>query len=155
MKKIERKPLQINRVPPGHVAPKFGTLLTAHPEGDSPIVGMPDMEEVGANVDAEVSEVLVQIVAAKRERRDMYRTLTDNNFYLVVCFQSGEQRDEFAEKAGWKHSGAFVDGLDVAQRLRVDIKPVALPRKENRAMPVALRGHKIVGDSTQKGGDSK
>lgn len=154
MQKIEKKPVQainkaggkINKVPPGMAAPNFKSLLTAHPAGDSPIVDMPDTGDIGENVEVEMSEVLERIIAAKKERRDMYRTLTDNNFYLVVCFQSVDQRAEFVEKSGWQASGAFVNGLEVARRLGVDVAPVALPRKENRAMPVALRGVKVIGN---------
>jgi hypothetical protein len=153
MQKIEKKPQTtitkmsrtLNKVPRGMVAPKFGSLLTARPEGDSPILDMPDMDDPEANVDAEVSEVLQQIAAAKKERRDAYRVMTDPNFYLVVCFQSTDQRDEFVRQAKWQAVGAFVDGLDVARRLGLDVPPINMPMKKNRAMPVALRGHKVLG----------
>ena len=157
MKPIERKPLQvggtrttITRIPPGHAAPNFGSLLAAHPDGASPIAALPDADDPEANVEAELSETVKAIQASKRARRDAYRTLTDNNFYLVVCFQSADQRDEFVQKARWKANGAFVDGLKVAQALGVDIQPVPLPVKRNRQMPAPLRGHTVLGDALQE-----
>lgn len=144
---IQKRSGKLNKVPLGMVAPNLNSLLTAHPAGKSTIVNMPDLDDPEANVDAEVSEVLSQIAAAKKERRDTYRVMTDFNFYLVVCFQSTDQRDEFVKQAQWRTDGAFVDGLDVARRLGLDVPPINMPSKTNRAMPVALRGHKVLGAS--------
>lgn len=152
MKPIERKPLKtsggmkpINRVAPGMAAPKFKTLLTAHPEGASSILDMPETGDPQENAEAEISEALRAIKEAKRERRDAFRTMTDPNFYLVVCFQSTDQRDEFVSAAGWSVNGCFVDGLALARRLGVPLEVVNLPAKTNRPAPAALRGHAMLG----------
>lgn len=147
--KIERKKITIDkgskRLPKaGEREPNFPSLLTAHPEGKSPLLNMPETGDAEQNATDELGEVAQQIIAAKKEKRDEFRVLTDPNFYLVVCFQSAAQCDEFAEKAGWKRSGAFVNGLKVAEQIGVDIEPINMPKKINRPMPVALRGHKVI-----------
>jgi hypothetical protein len=150
--KIERKPLglggagkgKINRVRPGERAPDFDSLFD--PSGiRNPLAKLKDTGDPTQNGEQEISATLAAIKAEKKERRDQYRTLTDPNFYLVVCFQSTDQKNEFLQKSGWAEEDAkYLDGLELAARLGVDVQPINLPRKSTRPAPKALRGHEFI-----------
>ena len=144
---------KINRVRPGEAAPDFDSLFD--PSGvKNPLNRLQDTGDLTQNGDQEVSAVLAAIKAAKKERRDQYRTTTDPNFYLVVCFQSTDQKDEFLRKSGWAEEGAkYLDGLDVAALLGVDVRPINLPRKSVRPAPKALRGHEFI--EIEEGGETE
>lgn len=126
------------RPKPGEVNPVFDSMF--QPDDDAPALA--DYPGVSVEDDAnfEISETLQRILDEKKARREQYRVMTDPNFYLVVCFQSSVQRDEFIEKAGWQDLGApYADGLELARLLGIDLQPVFLPRKQVRSAPKALR----------------
>lgn len=150
--KIERQSLaldgkgkgKINRVRPGESAPDFDSLFD--PSGvRNPLGKLRDTGDFGENAEQEISAALAAIKAEKKQRRDQYRTLTDPNFYLVVCFQSTDQKDEFLLASGWAEEGAkYLDGLEIAAKLGVDVRPINLPRKSTRPAPKALRGYEFI-----------
>ncbi len=160
--KIERKQLdlnakggkRINRVRPGEVAPNFDSLFD--PAGiRNPLTKLQDTGDMTGNAEQEISATLAAIKAEKKQRRDQYRTITDPNFYIVVCFQSTDQKDEFLVKSGWAEEGAkYLDGLDLAVQLGVDVRPINLPRKSVRPAPKALRGHEFI-EPEQEGGETQ
>lgn len=130
---------RVERIKKDEVPPKFGTLFV--PDSDDTI-DLGDYPDTSAEENAtfELSEALRRIKAEKQARREQYRVLTDPNFYLVVCFQSVFQRDEFITKARWTELGyPYVDGLKLARLLGVDIAPINLPRKQVKPTPKALR----------------
>ncbi len=159
--KIERQQLdlnskgskRINRVRPGEVAPDFDSLFD--PAGiRNPLAKLQDTGDMTENAEQEISAALAAIKAEKKQRRDQYRVLTDPNFYLVVCFQSTDQKDEFLEKSGWAAEGTkYLDGLELAGQLGVDVQPINLPRKSVRPAPKALRGHEFI-EPEQEGGEA-
>lgn len=131
------QPAKASRPKPGEVMPSFESMFT--PDGDGEIE-YPDGLDPQGMVEHELSEALLRIKAEKAARREQYRVITDPNFFLVVCFQSAVQRDEFMEKAGWTDLGfPYVDGLRLARQMGVDVQPIHLPRKQVRAAPKALR----------------
>ena len=160
--KIERQQIavagdkkgRINRVRPGERAPDFDSLFD--PSGiRNPLARLKDTGDATRNGEQEISAALAAIKAEKKERRDQYRVLTDPNFYLVVCFQSTDQKDEFLRLSGWAEEGAkYLDGLEIAAKLGVDVRPINLPRKSTRPAPKALRGHEFI-EPEQEGGESK
>ena len=131
------------RPKPGEVMPNFDSMFT--PDGDGEIEYPEGLDPQGM-VEHELSEALLRIKAEKAARREQYRVMTDPNFYLVVCFQSTLQRDEFIEKAGWTDLGfPYMDGLRLARQMGVDVQPIHLPRKQVRAAPKALRDTDSIG----------
>lgn len=157
--KIERQHLalggdkgrRINRVRPGEVAPNFDSLFDAAGVRN-PLARLQDTGDLTENGEQEISAALAAIKAEKKQRRDQYRVLTDPNFYLVVCFQSTDQKDEFLGKAGWAEPGTkYLDGLEIAAKLGVDVQPINLPRKSVRPAPKALRGHEFIEPETEGG----
>ena len=158
--KIERQKLnlgggagrKLNRVHPGEVAPNFDSLFD--PSGiANPLAGLKPQDGMTETAEQEIFVALAAIKAEKQQRRDQYRVLTSPNFYAVVCFQSEEQRDEFLVKSGWAVPGTkYLDGLELAARLGVDVQPINLPRKTAKPAPKSLRGHEFI--EPEKGGET-
>jgi hypothetical protein len=72
--------------------------------------------------------------------RSPYRLLVDHEYWVCLCFQSRDQKEEFLAKAGWADLGEkYVDGLALAERLGVDVKPVPLTTKVAPKSPKSLR----------------
>lgn len=144
---------RINRVRPGEMAPDFDSLFD--PAGiRNPLAKLQDTGDMTENAEQEISATLAAIKAEKRQRRDQYRTITDLNFYIVVCFQSTVQKDEFLAKSGWAEEGTkYLDGLELAAQLEIDVQPINLPRKSVRPAPKALRGHEFI-EPEQEGGEA-
>lgn len=124
------------------VKPSFDSLMGVTPArpDENPILveteGM-TVEDVTA---AEVENVLDLIRAGREQRMDAFRLRNDRNFYLVVCFQSVDQRDEFVEAMKWdKRYLPFLDGLAVAQRLGVTIKAQRVTPPKPFVVPTSLR----------------
>lgn len=146
---------RINRVRPGEQAPDFDSLFD--PAGiRNPLAHLQGADSITETAEQEVSAVLAAIKAEKKQRRDQYRVLTDPNFYIVICFQSTEQKDEFLAKSGWADPGTkYLDGLELAARLGTDVRPINLPRKSTRPAPKALRGHDFIEpESDVEGGET-
>lgn len=145
---------RINRVRPGEAAPNFDSLFD--PAGIcNPLAKLQDTGDMTENAEQEISATLAAIKAEKKLRRDQYRTITDPNFYIVVCFQSTVQKDEFLVKSGWAEEGAkYLDGLELAAQLGVDVRPINLPRKSVRPAPKALRGHEFI-EPEEEGGEKQ
>jgi hypothetical protein len=122
-------------------APNFRSLFT--PEGGpNPLDGLPDGGGIEENVENELSEALRLILEEKRQLRDMYRVQNDANYYAVLVFQSEGQKGRFLALTGWGHpDDKFINGLQVAEKIGVDIEPVFVPRSNIRKMPKALRDH--------------
>lgn len=140
---VDNKKAKAQRVPIGKKAPIFQTLF--QPDDANPLDGIEYPGDVEGNASTEVSEILSRIKEEKAKAREQYRVTTDVNFYCCLCFQSESQKDEFLEKAGWKHLGAkFLDGVAVAKLLDVDVRPILLEAKQTKAMPVKLRGVKFI-----------
>lgn len=148
-KQIARK----KAAPAGTEAPDFWAFME-QPEFDNPI--WDDLEDTGSieqNATAEIgvmSEALRRIVEEKQERRRKYALLVDASYYLVICFQTTDQKEQFIKAKGWdKLDGNFewryLNGLEVADWEGVEIEPVYIPTKEPPEAPKDLRNHPVIG----------
>ena len=69
---------------------------------------------------------------------EQFRTARDSEFYVLVCFQSHDQKDEFLNKANIKaHDGIFVNGIELSRGMSIDLKieevsPLPLRGKPNK-----------------------
>lgn len=137
------------RPPRGKQWPDFNSLFDNLPA--DPLEAMDMTGDPEQDADAEGEGTRQAFIENEQGNLDAYRTMIDSEFYLVVCFQSRGQKEEFLDKAGWVDLGdKYIDGLKVAGRLGVDVAPVALPTKKPSLMPRPLRGLRII----PKGGDS-
>lgn len=97
------------------------------------------------NSDVEMSEVVKQIKEAKRAQFDRFRVSRDPDYWLALCFQSREQRDEFLRRVGWTTiGGRYVNGLDVARRLGADIEPIDLSPLPARGKPKKYKREEVI-----------
>lgn len=122
--------------------PSFGSLMGEHPAEVAPnpldTLDYPDDPEQAATV--EISEALAFIKAERQKKRDAWRVTVDPEYWVCVCFQSREQKEGFLTKAGWLDLGEkYLDGLEVAKRLGVEVLPIPLSTKTPPLAPKSLR----------------
>jgi hypothetical protein len=93
-----------------------------------------DPNDLEASATAEMSEIVRLIREKKKESSDRFRIANDTDYWVALCFQCREQRDEFLRKAGWSDVGEkYLNGLEIARRLGVDVEVFDLK-------PLPLRG---------------
>lgn len=137
---VKPKPKTAAPLRPGEKRPRFDSLFD--PAGTpNPLEGVGQSGEVEQDAADEISVALKAIIEQKRAMREVYRTTTDPEFWLCVCFQSREQKEEFLRLAGWVGFGdKYIDGLRVAAHLGVAIEPVNVAPLGAKATPKLLRG---------------
>lgn len=83
-----------------------------------------DVEYPGDIVGDSAAE-LDALKAGFRERiaaeNDRYRRATDVSYWSAVCFESVEQRDRFWDVIGIPDVGQYVDGLELARKLGIEL----------------------------------
>lgn len=131
----------------GERKPVFESLF-----GDPPAELTPDplaeleySGDIERDGEAEANAILEAIKREKALRRDAYRLLVDSEYFLVICFQSREQKEEYLRLKGWDDLGdKYLNGLAIADREGLAIEPINLPAKPTRAMPKLLRRTPII-----------
>ena len=127
----------------GEIAPNLDTMF--EPVEGLSVFDLPDTGDPEQNINQEISAALAAVIAERHKRREAFRVQMDANFWFAVCFQSEAQKDEFLEKSGLKDFGTvYLDGLQVASRLGVDIAPIMLPRPATGRTPVKLRKAEVI-----------
>lgn len=127
----------------GEVAPNLDTMFA--PVDGLSVFDLPDTGDPEKNIDQEISAALAAVIDERHKRREAFRVQMDANFWFAVCFQSEAQKDEFLEMSGLKDLGTvYLDGLQVASRLGVDIAPIMLPRPATGRTPVRLREAEVI-----------
>lgn len=146
--KADRMKLERPTKPPRGMAwPKFDTLFDP---SDNPLEGLDLVDDQEENAEQIMGRVEGAFIEDEHEKLDAYRTMIDQDFYFIVCFQSSDQKYDFLSKAGLDGLGdLYIDGLKVAKRLGVDIPPIPLQTKEPKRMPRLLRDIQTI----PKGGD--
>ena len=142
-KGVKRQRLPVLR--PGEARPVFESLTKS--AITSPFDPDPALSR-GLEADAteEVSLALQTILAERAANRDRYRVTNDRDYYVLICFQSRDQKLEFLDKTGWLQFGErFIDGLRLARLLGVDVEPINLPmRTYPKPMPRELRKKEVI-----------
>lgn len=142
--KMERR----QKPPSGTKWPDFSSVFNPM---DDPLDGLTPSDDLEGNANDIMNAVAEVFIEDEHKKLDDYRTMLDPAFYTVVCFQSQEQRDDFLAKAGWDDLGStYIDGLQVARRLGLDVPPIPLATKGPKKIPRPLRDVKII----KKGGDN-
>lgn len=127
----------------GEIAPNFDTMFD--PVDGLSVFDLPDVGDPEGNIDQEISAALAAVIEERHKRREAFRVQMDVNFWFAVCFQTETQKEEFLERAGLKDLGTvYLDGLQVASRLGVDIEPIMLPRPATGRTPVKLREAEVI-----------
>jgi len=141
MSKIQREKPQINRESGsitrtrtllGRSAPDFGSLFEED-EG-SPLAGIEYPGDIQGDANAEISEILRQIIDRKKAQAERFRITDDPEYFICICFQSRDQKADFLQKVGWIDQGdKYINGLEVARRMGVKLEVIPLE-------PPKLRG---------------
>lgn len=59
---------------------------------------------------------------AKQEGKRL-EDVTDSEYWVAVCFQTREQKEEFLAKAGWVDLGdKYLDGMQAAKRMGIKLE---------------------------------
>jgi hypothetical protein len=147
--KVQRPTIKATRktkvkLPPrGMAAPNLDTMFDPV-EGIS-VYDLPDMGDPEQNIDQEISAALAAVLDERKRRRELFRVQMDADFYFSVCFQTTEQKEDFLKQAGWFDLGTdYLDGLQVASRMNIDIEPIMLPRPATARTPVKLRETELI-----------
>jgi len=139
--KIEREKISLTREKGGivrervKIIPSDPDFESVFDDGDENLfAGIEMTGDLQEDADSTMSEALRQIIERKKATQERFRVATDPEFFICVCFQSREQKNEFLRLAGWDDLGdKYINGLDVARRLGVGIQIVPIA-------PLKLRG---------------
>lgn len=146
---------RIKRLPRGYVRPNLDTLLNPEEE-DDPFADVEYTGDMERDAEEEISEALKAIKEEKRQRREAFRIIVDPEFWFAVCFQSREQKEEFLKLVDWYRLGdKYLDGLELADMLGVELEPVPLKAAELPKAAAGLRKHGLIrsGPYSNEGGD--
>lgn len=85
--------------------------------------------QVETDADDEQSEVLTGFRQRAKRDDNRYWDAVDSEFWVAVCFQSREQKEEFLTKVGLIADGdKYLDGMLVAEKLGVILEtPIESP----------------------------
>lgn len=138
----------------GEIRPDFSSLF--EPSIPNPLAEYDDEEvnpgEVEMIANREVSVALQTVLDERKQNRDSYRIARSEDYYVIVCFQSTEQKDTFLRETGlqqfveyvqWSEN-RFLNGLKVAQHLGVYIEPINILKPTRPNVPVLLRDQKVI-----------
>ncbi len=142
-------------VKPGQVMPDFDSLFEG--EDESPLDGIDYTGDPEIDTAEEQSEALKAVIAHRKSMLENWRVTVDPEFWFAVCFQSRAQKEEFLEKANLSDLGdKYLNGLELAEKLGVDITPIPLQQRPPSRPPTGLRSSdKILRYNPDKeGGDS-
>lgn len=124
-------------------APDFETIF--EDDGDPLEAVEYDENDLEISAGNEMSEIVRQIKEEKKAQYERFRIGRDPHYYLMLCFQSHDQRDEFVLKSGWDATdGRFVNGLDVARELGLGVEPIPLEPLPQRGKPHLYRNEEVL-----------
>jgi hypothetical protein len=88
-------------------------------------------EEAEAMAAAEVNEVLSGFKARARQEDQRFEDATDSEYWVCLCFQTRDQKEEFLRKKGWLDLGdKYLDGMMVAEEEGITLESRIPPLPE-------------------------
>lgn len=123
--------------------PDFDTLFEAD---ENPLESLPEYDgSIQESADREMSAVEAEIEANRAASAERFRIGTDEGYYLVMCFQTTEQKEQFLERAGWQNMGdKYINGLEVAQKLGVNIDVIPIEPRKLRQNPKKFSREEVI-----------
>lgn len=100
-----------------------GTPATDRASSEGRTGERPTPEDAERAAEDEVNEVLRAFKerAGREDRR--FVDATDSEFWIAVCFQTREQKEEFLRKSGWiNHGDKYLDGMRVAHEMGITLE---------------------------------
>lgn len=109
----------------------------AQADGAGDPIGDQDVERDSLE---EMSEVLKGFKQRAQQEEGRYWQTVDSEYWVCLCFQTREQKEEFLQKLGLLMLGdKYLDGLEVAQKLGVEIESPTPPMPRLR-IPADMKG---------------
>lgn len=140
-KKIEKK-----KINPDY---NFPSLLDGN-GFDDPLANIANLTDPPVEVvDREVSDLLKWLKEDRKNRLERFRDQLSPNFYVVLCFQSEKQKDEFIEQAEWKSfpGSLYYDGIEIANKLEIRLTPIKIERKIGGKITKKASKMEVIGDA--------
>lgn len=130
-------------------APKLITMFNGNGLDDplQDLEGLVDELPPTEIVDREVSTILENLRQERKNRMERYREELDPHFYIVLCFQSQKQKEEFVKKSGWEpveKDSLYFDGLEIADKLEIRLTLVKLDRKIGGKVTKRAKGMEVI-----------
>lgn len=150
---MARKPVKIER--PQHQAirrntrkslKKLPVLETMFEDEGDPLEDVDyNPNDLEASATGEMSAILRAIVERKKALQDRFRVANDPDYWVALCFQSHEQRNEFLQKSGWGAPDTrYLNGLEISSRLGLDISPIEIEPLPLRGKPKKYQGKEVM-----------
>lgn len=140
-KPVERETTTIKRrkkIKRGFAHPNFDSLF--EPDDENPLNGIDYTGDLEEDAQQEVSAALRHVIDHRKSMREDWRITVDTEFWLAICFQSRDQKEEFLQKAGLSHLGdKYLNGLQVAESLGIVIEEIPLKSRPVDRPPKGLR----------------
>lgn len=90
---------------------------------DDDLEPMPGPEEAEAEALAEVSEILSGFRGRAKREDQRFVDATDSEYWVAICFQTRDQKEEFLQKAKWADLGdKYLDGMAVAKVMGIKLQ---------------------------------
>ena len=84
--------------------------------------------ETAKELKEELSEVLRKFKEQAKQEQEVYLENVDSEYWVAICFQSREQKEEWLKKTGLIEFGdKYLDGLEVAKKMGIDIADMTPP----------------------------
>ncbi len=134
---IERHEIKIGKK--GYKPLRMPRLETMFEDEGDPLEAVPYEElkdDLEASATAEMSELVRQIKEKRQADRDRFRVLREPDYFVVLCFQSRDQRNEFLAKSEWAEEDTkYLNGLEICRRLGIDVQPIEIKPLKFRGKP--------------------
>lgn len=88
----------------------------------------------------EASALLSSFKQRAQQEEARFTLATDSEFWFAIGFQSRDQKEAFLQAMEWlEHGDKYLNGLDVAEQMGIEIEPIQLPDPTKRRVDRKLR----------------
>lgn len=99
-----------------------GANITLAGVEDDDTPDMPPPNEAEAEALAEASQVLTGFRERAKRENDRFVDATDSEYWIAICFQTRDQKEEFLRKTNLADLGdKYLDGMQVAQVMGIKL----------------------------------
>ena len=104
-----------------------------------PLADLETSGDIEADTDAQLGAIETGFRARMKAEAERFAGATSTDYYCALVFQNGDQLQAFLSKAGIGKPGArFVDGVELAAALGIDIPACDTPRRPIKAPDARL-----------------
>ncbi len=99
--------------------------LTPNVDEEETTIEITDAEQIALD---EVNEVLAGFRSRARNENVRFEQATDSEYWVALCFQTRQQKEEFLTKLGLLELGdKYLDGMAVADKLGITLESPVPP----------------------------